>query len=296
MSNIVEKFLPFRQNSTWTGYFKGLYNDCIDRQKPISVQTGRRRYEQISQRKTDYSISRFTAKETAIYLLQSIFIMGAVNYLFFENLWAFLPLLVFPPFYLKWKKKEQIRKRKKRLAETFRDALNAMNTAVQAGYSAENAVRMALKDLERLYRTDEDIVKEFRFMDYQMQVNIPLERLFLDFGERSGIEDIENFAAVFLTLKRTGGDLPEILQKTARMLSDKIDVKREIETVLAAKKMEQFVMSLMPAGIVLYLKLISPGFLDVVYRNIPGTFFMSVCLAVYALAFCLGRRIVDIEV
>ena len=198
--------------------------------------------------------------------------------------------------YLKWKNREHIRKRKKRLAVTFRDALNAMNTAVQAGYSAENAVRTALRDLERLYKADEDIVREFRFMDYQMQVNIPLERLFLDLSERSCEEDIENFAAVFLTLKRTGGDLPKILQKTTRMVSDKIDVTREIETVLAAKKMEQAFMSLMPAGIILYLKLVSPGFLDVVYRNLPGALFMSICLAVYVLSFYLGRRIVDIEV
>ena len=45
------------------------------------------------------------------------------------------------------------------------------------------------------------------------------------------------------------------------MLGDKIDVKKEIETTLAAKKAEQMVMSLMPAGIIIYLKLTSPGFL-----------------------------------
>ena len=35
------------------------------------------------------------------------------------------------------------------------------------------------------------------------------------------------------------------------MLGDKIEVKKEIEATLAAKKSEQMIMSLMPAGIIL---------------------------------------------
>ena len=45
------------------------------------------------------------------------------------------------------------------------------------------------------------------------------------------------------------------------MLGDKIDVKKEIEATLAAKKSEQMIMSLMPAGIIVYLQMTSPGFL-----------------------------------
>ena len=36
----------------------------------------------------------------------------------------------------------------------------------------------------------------------------------------------ENFAAVFYTAKRTGGDMTQVLQKVARMLGDKIEVKK----------------------------------------------------------------------
>ena len=111
-----------------------------------------------------------------------------------------------------------------------------------------------------------------------------------------GIEDMENFAAVFYTAKRTGGDMSGIIQTSARMLGDKIDVKKEIETTLAAKKAEQMVMSLMPAGIILYLKLTSPGFLGVLYGNPFGIAAMTLCLGIYGFSYWLGRKIVDIEV
>ena len=52
------------------------------------------------------------------------------------------------------------------------------------------------------------------------------------------------------------------------MLGDKIDVKKEIEATLAAKKSEQMIMSLMPVGIILYLQMTSPGFL-VFFMEIP---------------------------
>ena len=77
---------------------------------------------------------------------------------------------------------------------------------------------------------------------------------------------------------------------------DKIDVKKEIEATLAAKKSEQMIMSLMPAGIILYLQLASPGFLDILYGNPFGICAMTVCLTVYGAAYWMGKRIVEIEV
>ena len=63
-----------------------------------------------------------------------------------------------------------------------------------------------------------------------------------------------------------------------------------------AKKSEQMIMSLMPVGIILYLQMTSPGFLSVLYGNPFGIAAMSICLVIYAAAYWLGRRIVDIEV
>lgn len=148
----------------------------------------------------------------------------------------------------------------------------------------------------RLYEKGSDILDEFRYIESQLRLSVPVEELFLDLGKRSGVEDIENFAAVFYTAKRTGGDMTQVIQKVARMLSDKIEVKKEIEATLAAKKSEQMVMSIMPAGIICYLKLTSPGFLDVLYGNPFGICAMTVCMVIYGLSYWLGVKIVDIEV
>lgn len=246
--------------------------------------------------KQNYEEYHFTKKEITRYLLESIVLGVLVDYLFYQSWWLLLTVFPLAFFYLKWKKKQLIRNRRKVLNYQFKDALNSLSVAVQAGYSVENAVTACTRDLERLYGKEDDILKEFRYIESQQKVSVPVEELFLDFGDRCQIEDVENFAAVFYTAKRTGGDMDKIIQKVARMLGDKIDVKKEIEATLAAKKSEQMIMSLMPAGIIFYLQLSSPGFLSVLYGNPFGICAMSVCLGIYVFAYWMGMKIVDIEV
>lgn len=246
--------------------------------------------------KQNYEEYRFSKKETIQYLFQSIAVCAAADYLFYQSWWAMLAAVPVAFLFLKGKKRQHIRERKKILDYQFRDALNSLSVAVQAGYSVENAVTACARDLERLYPPDADIVREFRYIESQKKISVPVEELFLGLGERSGIEDIENFAAVFSTAKRSGGDMDKVIQTSARMLGDKIDVCKEIEATLSAKKAEQMIMSLMPAGIILYLQLTSPGFLEVLYGNLFGVCAMTICLGIYILSYWLGKKIVDIEV
>ena len=155
----------------------------------------------------DYRKYQFTVKEAAKYLLEGAVICAAVDYLFYQSLLVLLFMLPLPVLFLKIQKKKCIVRQKRNLNYQFRDALTSMNVAVQAGYSAENAVRATVKDLARLYEKGSDILDEFRYIESQLRLSVPVEELFLDLGKRSGVEDIENFAAVFYTAKRTGGDI-----------------------------------------------------------------------------------------
>lgn len=246
--------------------------------------------------KAYYGQYHFQWKEWVKFAAECIGICVGINYLFYKSVWAFVVMVPVPFLFYKWKKRACIQERRKQLNYQFKDALYSLNVALQAGYSMETAVSCCIRDLEKLYKEDADILREFRYMETQMHISVPLETLFVDLAGRSGLEDIENFASVFATAKRSGGDLSRIVQKTARMLTDKIEVKKEIEATVAAKKMEQVIMSMMPFGIILYMQLTSPGFLQVLYGNVFGVATMSLCLGIYFLAYWMGQRIVDIEV
>ena len=244
----------------------------------------------------DYESYSFRFREILRYLGESLLLAVTVNYMCYRSFWAFLPMLPWPYIYLKIKKKQLIKRRKKELNYAFKDAMNSLSVALKAGYSMENAVTECLRDLQKLYPKESPIVREFAYIRSQIGVSIPVEDLLMDFGERSGVEDIRSFAEIYRIARRSGGNLTRILRSTASNLGDRIEVEKEIETCIAAKKMEQSIMAAVPCGIILYMQISSPGFLDIFYGSLTGTIVMSGCLLVYLAAFWLGRQIVRIEV
>lgn len=246
--------------------------------------------------KKDYEYYRFTILEWARYLGESVLICVVINALCYQNLFTFLFLLPVPFWYIRQKKRQLLRKRRQCLHYQFKDALNAINAGISAGLSLENAVMEAGKDLNRIYGAEKEMPGEFAYMTAQMRVSVPVEKLFYDLGNRSQVEDIRNFSEILAQSKRMGGNMRETIQNCVGIMEEKIDVKKEIDAMLAARKMEQNLMSLMPAGIIIYMHIASPGFLDVLYHNPLGMAVMTACLILYICAFIWGRRIVEIEV
>ena len=72
----------------------------------------------------------------------------------------------------------------------------------------------------------------------------------------------------------------EIIRNAVRQMGEKIDVEREITTLVSGKKLELKIMTMIPLGMVLYMKISFPEFLDVLYGNLAGVIIMSICLLV----------------
>ena len=130
----------------------------------------------------------------------------------------------------------------------------------------------------------------------QLNLNVSVEQVWKEFAGRVMLPEVDGFVTVFTLAKRSGGDSIAIIKNAVRQLGDKAEVKREIETIIAAKKLEFHVMSAIPFGIIVYMRMSFPTFMDVLYGNIVGACFMSGCLALYVAAWKLGERIVEIEV
>ena len=197
--------------------------------------------------------------------------------------------------YSLWKR-ECLQKKISSFQLQFKDAIQALSSSLCTGYSVENAWKETEKELKLLYSDDDRIRKELHIIVSQIRINVPMEQIMGDFTERVRQEDVQNFAAVFTAARKSGGDMVAIIQNTAGQIGDKIEVKREIDTILAAKEYEFKVMSAVPYIIIGYMSLSSPEFMGALYGNVIGTGVMTVCLAAYIGACCLGQRIIGIEV
>ena len=207
-------------------------------------------------------------------------------------------VLWFPVCWLwvRWRREQASERRKKQLYFHFRDFTSAMQFAVCAGYSLENAVKEAYCDLKQSYGEKDIMVRELKDMCNQLGLSIPVEQLFMDLAVRSTLEDIQMFANVLVISKRTGGNMEAVMKNTGRIIAGKIETEREIMSSVAARKYEQTIMSIIPLGIILYIQISFPDFMRVLYGNLFGVTVMTLCLGVYLTAWWLGQKIAKIEV
>lgn len=223
-------------------------------------------------------------------------IVCLIAYLFYRSMLA-VPLLV-PLFvwYLYQWELTCMKKKERAFQIQFKEALQALSSSLNVGYSMENAVKEARRDLSLLYSPNERIMRELSLIVHQLNMNVTAEQAFTEFANRVSQEDAVNFATVVVTAKRSGGDLLMILRSSITQICDKIEVQKEIQTLIAAKRMEFLVMSAIPFGILFYMRFSFPEFMGVLYGTVLGVCLMTGCLIIYLGAFYLGRKIIEIEV
>lgn len=229
-------------------------------------------------------------------ILRAALLDAMLAYLFYNTWIAAILLIPVSVFYLLQWREDYCRKKEQEFRGQFQNGMQILASALKAGYSVENAIKETEKDLRPLYPKDSRIRREFNRMIHELNMNLTAEQVLKDMAKRIQQEDVDNFVTVFATAKRTGGDSISILKNTVQMIGDKIEVEREIQTLLASKKLEFNVMCIIPLGMVLYMRMAFPEFLSVLYGGIPGVILMSICLGVYAFAWRMGTKMIQIEV
>lgn len=233
-------------------------------------------------------------KEILKFCLKQMGLCLLTAYLFFGAWWS---LLLLAPFYAMEFRRERARRKEREateFAEQFRDGLQCVLASLEAGYSIENSFIKATDDLLVMFPREAPIVRSFQNIKSQLANGANIEDLVMEMGENSNVEDVRNFAEVFLIAKRTGGDIIGVIRLTTGTLYQKQEVLREIRTVLLAKQMEVRVMKAMPYGILLYFQLFSPGFLQPLYTGVVGRLVMATVLVLYIGCCRLADKLAEI--
>lgn len=244
----------------------------------------------------DYRKYSFTKRDWLEFVIVLLTKGIVISYLFYDSYQALFFTIPFALMDYRKQKDKKLQQQKRTLTLQFKSMIESLVTSLNAGYSLEHAFEDAKKDLKLVYTGEAHIFEELDIVLSGLRMNIPLGRLLNDFGERSGIDDIQNFANVVMAAKKSGGNLIRIIQKTVNSISDKIAVEEEIETLITAKKYEERVMMIMPYGILFYLRVTNGEFLQVLYHNALGIMLMTLFLALIYLADLWASKIMEIQV
>lgn len=190
----------------------------------------------------------------------------------------------------------QIMNKKKQILNTqFRDMLEALSTSLGAGKNVVDSFHSAYDDLKIQYDDGAFILSELEVILSGMTNNVDIEELLLDFGNRSGNDDIVSFAKVFQICYRKGGNIKETIRATYEILSDKMEISEEIETVVTASKMDQNIMLVMPIVLIGAIKFMSPDFANN-FITATGIMATTAALIIFVVSYFLGKKILEIKV
>lgn len=151
----------------------------------------------------------------------------------------------------------------------------------------------AEEDLAVQFTPEADIVKEVRLIRIGLDNNIGIEDLLLNFAERSGIDDVRNFANVFATCYKKGGNIKDVIKNTTSIIGDKIEIQMELETMVAGQKNEQNIMLVMPVVFIIVLKSMGGDLIDL--KSPVGIISVTAAIAIFILAYFISKRILNIK-
>lgn len=243
---------------------------------------------------TDYHVYTPSGKEKFLWFLIGLVASGAVLYIFYENIIvSLLAGIVCGYFFIPIRTKQVIAKRRQRLTQQFRGLLEALSTSIGAGKNMFDAFLGAADDLAVQYSPEADIVTEVNIICIGLNNNIQIEDMLLNFAQRSGVEDISNFANVFATCYKKGGNIKDVIKNTASIIGDKIEIKMELETMVSGQKNEMNIMLVMPLLFVIVMKSMGGSLVDL--TTPVGILSVTGALAIFILAYLAGRWITNIK-
>lgn len=261
----------------------------------------------------NYNVYYMNIKEKLLYFCVAFAAGAAIGYLFYGGIGVddygnpttityvlnvIIPVtvgVIAAKLFVPLRKKQIIEKRRKAVTSQFRDMLSGLTTALGTGANVIDSFISVRSDLCVQYEEDSYIIKEIDIIISGVENNISIEEMLYDFGVRSGIGDIKDFADVFKITYRKGGNFKEIIRNTYEILGDKLEINEEIETTVSGNKMEQKMMIAMPILLVGVIKMLSSDF-AANFVTPAGILSTSIAIIMFVIAYYVATKMLDIKV
>ena len=177
------------------------------------------------------------------------------------------------------------------------DTITLIANALRAGSSFLQAIELVVRESRPPISTE--FGRVIREVNLGLAFDVALENMV----RRVKSDDLELMATAISIQHTVGGNLAEILDSIAFTIRERVRIKGEIRTLTAQQRLSGYVVGFLPIGLVSFLFIAAPKFMDPMFQNPPGILGLPagvIILSIGAFAMFMGfmaiRRIVDIEV
>ena len=233
---------------------------------------------------------KWTAGGLILMCLGAFLISSYVVHLKIEN--PFAPIGVglavgaAPFLFVLFKRGQRFKKFETELPE----ALDLMVSALRVGHSLNSALSLVSKECP------DPLSTEFRICYDEQNYGLELRTAMENLTTRMPMQDLRIVATAILIQKESGGNLAEVLEKTAHVIRERFRLKRQIMTHTAQGRMTGIILTLLPVVLGVLLYFLNPKSMSLLWTRDIGikllwTSFIMTCVGGFII-----HKIVDIDV
>lgn len=174
--------------------------------------------------------------------------------------------------------------------KTLPEALDLMVSGLRAGHSLVAAMALVARECP------DPVGSEFRIcfeeQNYGLEMNAALDNLTI----RVPLQDVKITCTAITIQKESGGNLAEVLDKTAYVIRERFRLKRQIKVHTAQGRLTGWILTAMPIVLGLGIYFLDPGMISILWHRKIGIEMLWGAAGMIILGGLVIQRIVNIDV
>jgi tight adherence protein B len=170
------------------------------------------------------------------------------------------------------------------------EALDLMVSGLRAGHSLVAAMALVARECPDPVGSEFKIC--FEEQNYGLEMSAALDNL----TNRVPLQDVKITCTAILIQKESGGNLAEVLDKTAYVIRERFRLKRQIKVHTAQGRLTGWILTAMPIVLGIAIYFVDPGMISILWHRKIGIYMMEGAAGLIVLGGFVIQRIVDIDV
>jgi len=181
-------------------------------------------------------------------------------------------------------------RRFKSFQEELPEALDLMVSALRAGHSLIAAMGLVARECP------DPVGGEVRICFDEQNYGLELKTALDNMIQRVPLQDLRIVATAIMIQKESGGNLAEVLDKTAHVIRERFRLKRQVMVHTAQGRMTGVVLSLLPPVLGFLLYTVNPDMVSLLWKRDIGRMLLWIAGGMTVVGGLIIRKIVDMDV